>query len=138
MAELIETYAIPALVALLTALAGWLGARMRALADRWVGDKTKRAVARTCVKAVEQLYHDLGCEAKRQKAEQAIVEMLAEKGITISELELRMNLEAVVAEFNYCFGGKKQGEQPRFLAEDDGDYTDDYEPEDEFDGEGST
>ena len=110
--ELMVTYAIPALVAVLTALAGWLGARLRALADKWLNDKTKRAVARTCVKAVEQLYHDLGGPEKRRRAEQAITQMLNEKGIAISALELRMNIESVVSEFNYSFAAPTETPAP--------------------------
>ena len=106
--DYVSAYIIPAAIALLTALAGWLGQKLRQAVDKYLADKTKRAVARTCVKAVEQLYHELGGEEKRVRAEKAIVEMLAEKGVTITELEMRMNIEAVVAEFNYGFGGKKE------------------------------
>jgi len=36
-----------------TALAGFVGAQLKLLCQRWLDDKTKEAVARTCVKAVE-------------------------------------------------------------------------------------
>ena len=93
---------------MLTALAGWLGTRLKTLCETRLNDRTKRAVARTCVRAVEQLYHDLDGPEKLKKAEQAVTEMLGERGIAVTALELRMNIEAVVAEFNYCFGGLEE------------------------------
>jgi hypothetical protein len=105
MTEFLSAYALPAFAAVLTALAGWLSAQLKRLADKWLADRTRRAVARTCVRAVEQLYHDLDGDAKLQKAEEAVVAMLRERGLEITELELRMDIEAVVAEFNWCFGG---------------------------------
>ena len=102
-AELFSTYAVPLIVAALTALAGFLGTQAKALYQRYVNDKTKEAVVRTCVKATEQLYHDLGGPEKLQKAQEGIVQMLNEKGIPISELEMNLLIEAVVSEFNYGF-----------------------------------
>ena len=67
---------------------------------------------RTCVKAVEQLYHDLDGAAKLEKAEEGIVAMLGEKGIPISKLEMDALIEAVVCEFNYGFSGKDKEPEP--------------------------
>ena len=66
---------------------------------------------RTCVKAVEQLYHDLGGPEKLEKAKEGIEDMLNEKGIPITELEMNLLIEAVVSEFNYGFA--KAGEVPK-------------------------
>lgn len=102
-AELLGTYVLPVLAAVITALAGFLGAQLKLLCQRWVDDKTKEAVVRTCVKAVEQLYHDVGGPQKLEKAQEGIRQMLEEKGITISQLEMNLLIESVVAEFNYSF-----------------------------------
>lgn len=101
--ELFSTYVMPVLFAALTGLAGYIGAQIKKLYEKHINDKTKRAVAQTCVKAVEQLYHDLGGPEKFKKAQEAVEEMLNEKGIPISELEMNLLIEAVVSEFNYCF-----------------------------------
>lgn len=103
--EIISTYLVPALIAALTALAGYLGSKLKTLCEQRLNDKTKRAVVRTAVTAAEQLYHDLGGPEKLKQASDGATEMLAEKGITISSLELRMLIESVVAEFNYSFNG---------------------------------
>ena len=102
-AELFGTYVLPVLAAAFTALAGFIGAQLKLLCQRWLDDKTKEAVARTCVKAVEQLYHDLGGPEKLEKAREGIRQMLEEKGIAISQLEMNLLIESVVAEFNYSF-----------------------------------
>lgn len=104
-AELLSTYVLPLLAAALTALAGFVGAQIKNLYRRWVDDKTKEAVVRTCVKAVEQLYRDLGGPEKLERAKVGIRQMLEEKGIFISELEMEMLIESVVAEFNQGLGG---------------------------------
>lgn len=104
-AELLSTYVLPLLAAALTALAGFVGTQIKNLYRRWVDDKTKEAVVRTCVKAVEQLYRDLGGPEKLERAKVGIRQMLEEKGIFISELEMEMLIESVVAEFNQGLGG---------------------------------
>ena len=101
--ELFVTYALPVIAAVLTAVAGYAGTQLKALCQKYINDKTKENVARTCVKAVEQLYHDLGGPEKFEAAKKGIEEMLNEKGIPISELELNMLIESVVSEFNYGF-----------------------------------
>ena len=60
-----------------------------------VTDETKRNVIKTVVKAVEQIYYALSGSEKLQKAKENIVNMLNEKDITISELELDMMIEDV-------------------------------------------
>lgn len=103
--ELFSAYLLPALVAIVTALAGFVGAQIRELYQRYVNDKTKQDVVRTCVKAVEQLYHDLGGPEKLEKAQEGVRQMLEEKGIPISQLEMELLIESVVAEFNRGLGG---------------------------------
>ena len=105
-AELFSTYVLPVLAAAVTALAGFLGTQIKALYQRWVDDKTKEAVVRTCVKAVEQLYHNLGGPEKLEKAREGIRQMLEEKGIFISQLEMDLLIERVVAEVNHGLGAE--------------------------------
>lgn len=115
--ELFSAYLLPAIVAVATALAGMVGAQIRALYQRWINDKTKEAVVRTCVKAAEQLYHDLSGAEKLKKAQEGVVEMLNEKGIPISELEMNLLIEAVVSEFNYGFAAPGKTETPKAETE---------------------
>ena len=101
--EIFGAYVLPAIVSLLAAAAAFVGAQIKRLYEKYVNDKTKQSVVRTCVKAVEQLYHDLGGPEKLEKAKASAVEMLNEKGIPITDLELSMLIESAVSEFNYGF-----------------------------------
>lgn len=101
--EIFGAYVLPAIVSLLAAAAAFVGAQLKRLYEKYINDRKKEAVVRTCVKAVEQLYHDLSGPEKLQKAQEGVVQMLNEKGIPISELEMNLLIEAVVSEFNYGF-----------------------------------
>ena len=110
--EIFSVYVLPAVVAVITALAGFVGAQIKTLYQRYVNDRIKRDAAQTCVKAAEQLYHDLGGPEKLKKAQEGVRQMLEEKGIPISELEMNLLIESAVAEFNYGLGGKKREAVP--------------------------
>ena len=99
----ISEYGTTILYAILTAIGGYLGIWAKKLYTKYVNDKTKQAVAKTVVQAVEQLYKDLRGEEKLEKALEAAADMLAERGITLTDLELRILIEAAVGEFNKAF-----------------------------------
>ena len=101
--EFVNTYGGEILMALLTAIAGYIGIVIKNLYTKYINDKTKESVVKTVVQGVEQIYKDLHGEEKLAMALEAASEMLVEKGITISEFELRMMIEASVAEFNNAF-----------------------------------
>lgn len=95
------------LSAIITAIAGGLGVLAKTIYNKTIGDKmkedTKKEVARLVVKYVEQVYKDIHGEDKLMKALEAFSDMLAEKGIAISDLEMRVYLESALAEFNKAF-----------------------------------
>lgn len=99
----ISDYGPTILYTILTAIFAWLGVKIKMLADKYLNTKIKKDVARTVVQAVEQLYKDLHGEEKLNEALAAASSMLAEKGITVTDLELRMLIEAAVANFNDAF-----------------------------------
>lgn len=101
--EFLSTYGMKILGAILTALAGYLGVVIKNQCQKYLNDKTKQDVAKTCVKAVEQIYKDLHGEEKFNKALECISDMLAEKGIAVSDIEMKMLIESAVAEFNEVF-----------------------------------
>lgn len=103
MKQFINEYGTAILYAVITAIAGYLGVWAKKLYDKYISDKTKKAVAKTVVMAIEQLYRDLNGEEKLEKALESASDMLEEKGISITELELRMLIEAAVGEFNDAF-----------------------------------
>ena len=104
--EFINQYGYDLLYAIVVAIGGFIGMALKNLATKFVNDKIKAQVAMTAVKGVEQIYKDLHGEEKLNAALSAASEMLAEKGISCSELELRMLIEAAVAECNNAFNKK--------------------------------
>lgn len=105
-AEFINSYGTQILYAIITAIAGYVGIVVKNLVAKYINDKTKKAVAKSAVQFVEQVYKDLHGKEKLAEALVATSEMLAEKGITITDLELRVLVEAAVAEFNKAFEKK--------------------------------
>ena len=105
-AEFINTYGTQLLYAIITAIAGYVGIVVKNLVTKYINDKTKKSVAKSAVQFVEQVYKDLHGEEKLTEALTAASEMLMEKGITITDLELRVLVEAAVAEFNKAFEKK--------------------------------
>lgn len=89
--------------AIITAIAGYIGVVLKNLYTKYINDKTKQSVVKTCVQAIEQLYKDLHGEEKLNKVIESATDMLTEKGISITDLELRMLIESAVGEFNDNF-----------------------------------
>lgn len=104
--EFINQYGYDLLYAIVVAIGGFIGLVLKNLATKFINDKIKAQVAMTAVKGVEQIYKDLHGDDKLNAALTAASDMLAEKGITVSDLELRMLIEAAVAECNDAFNKK--------------------------------
>lgn len=115
--QFITDYGTMILYAILTAIAGVLGAAVKKLYTKYINDKTKKEVVKTAVMAVQQLYANLNGEEKLEKALDAISDMLAEKGIGISDLEMRMLIEAAVGEFKEAFKNTAVSDQTEGVAE---------------------
>ena len=102
-ADFINEYGTTIIYAVLTAIAGYLGVALKNLYEKYVNDQTKKDVVKTVVQGVEQIYKDLHGEEKLDAALEAASEMLSAKGINVTEFELKMLIEAAVAEFNKAF-----------------------------------
>lgn len=97
--EFLTTYGVTILYTILTGVASFIGLKVKNIYEKHVNDKTKRDVVESTVKYVEQLYKDLKGEEKLEKAIEGITEILNEKNITISEIELRVLIEATCNSF---------------------------------------
>lgn len=98
-----QEYGIAIIGVFLTAVFGALGMVAKAMAQKYLNDKTSQSIARTVVRGVEQMYKDLNGEDKLNQALADFSAILAEKGIVISDLEMRVLLEDAVGEFNDVF-----------------------------------
>ncbi len=103
MKDFISEYGLLIIYTLLTAISGFIGTQIKRLYEKRINTERKRKVVETCVKAVEQLYHDLDGPEKLEKAKENILAMLTQEGIEITEIEMDMLIESVVAEFNLPF-----------------------------------
>lgn len=102
----IQPYLLEVIVAILTGVATYIGTRIKKVYEEKVNTETKEKVVSTVVNAVEQLYKDLRGEEKLNKCIENATEMLNEKGITVTELELRMLIESTVNSFNQAKKGE--------------------------------
>ena len=105
--EFINNYGMDLLYTIVVGIAGYIGIAIKNVCTKYINDKTKKNVAKSAVQFVEQVYNELHGEEKLGRALSAASEMLAEKGIYASELELRVLIEAAVAEFNDAFNKTK-------------------------------
>lgn len=101
--QFIEAYGMEILMAVLTFIGGYIGLAANKTFNKYIDTKEKKETAKTVVQGVEQMYKDLNGEEKLNKAMEAASEILLEKGIAITEFELRVLLEAAVGEFNENF-----------------------------------
>lgn len=107
MSEIIRDLLISVASAVIAAIAGLIGTLAKQAYDRYIKPKLVSSAAqelvKTCVQAVEQLYHEYSGEVKKQKAIESVREMLEIKGITLAQIEIETMIEAAVAEFNDAF-----------------------------------
>ena len=103
LSEFMSNYGVELISTAVVAIAGYLGMVAKRLVEKYLKDKTAKSIAKTVVQAVQQMYKDLNGEQKLEKAMEAFSDMLAEEGISVSELQMRMLLESSVGEFKEVF-----------------------------------
>ena len=112
-AEILHEYLLPsawtALVTLVSAVFAFIGAQLKKKYQEKIDTEEKRHAVETCVNAAEMVYKDLKVAEKLAKVKENIVEWLNLKGISISEIELDMMIEAAVTNLNLDYlKGQKQ------------------------------
>ncbi len=101
--EIISNYGMEIISVILTGIVTFIGTALKKLYEDKVKDETKRKVIRDCVKSVEQIYKNLHGSDKLHKAMENATDILADKGISVTELELITTIESALAEFNNAF-----------------------------------
>ena len=95
------------ITAAVTGLGTALGLFVKKLYKKTIGNKieveTIKEIAGLVVKYTEQVWTNIHGNEKLDKALEAFSEMLNQKGITISDLEMRVYLESALAGFNNAF-----------------------------------
>lgn len=90
---------INAAVVILTTIGSYVGLKVKTFIKEKADTDTKKKVVETTCRYINQIYDDLDGAKKLEKAKENILEQLNEKGITISELELDVLIEATVNGF---------------------------------------
>lgn len=97
---------MPYVITIVTAIAGYVALKIKTKLDEKVNaetekisTETKREVVEATVLWVQQVYEALDGKEKLQKALSASIEWLNEKGITITEAEATMLIEASIKGF---------------------------------------
>lgn len=100
MIEFLQPYILEIIAAILTGVASFIGMKVKKIYEEHVNTKTKEDVVASTVKYVEQVYKDIHGAEKLEKAKEKALEWLNEKGISISDIELEILIEASVNSFN--------------------------------------
>lgn len=105
--ELYGTTIIEAILSVITAgataIAGYLALQLKNYISTKKENDTIEKIVKVAVQAGEQMYKDYHGEEKLNLVLEGTSEMLAEKGIQISEFELKWLIESAVGEFNEVF-----------------------------------
>ena len=88
---------------ILCAILGMLGVFAKKLATKYVDTDVKKAVAKSAVAFVEQVWKDIHGYEKLKKALETAAVLLKKKGIKFDADEMEILIEAAVAEFNEAF-----------------------------------
>ena len=96
--EFLAQYGMEMVSTIVVAIMGFIGICIKNVIKKISDDKTKQHVCKTVVQAVEQMYSDLTGTEKYEKAVENITDMLTEKGISATELEVQMLIESCVQE----------------------------------------
>ena len=94
------------LPALATLIAGWfavLGQQIKAKYDEKINTQIKKDIVNETVNYVQQIYYSLDGDARLQKAIEQASLILRDKGISVSEVELRTLIESAVYGLNKGF-----------------------------------
>ena len=117
----INQYGLEIVTTIVTAIVGYIAVVAKNLAQKYINDKTKKDIAKIVVSGIEQCYKTLEGPQKLHKALEAASSMLAEKGIKVTEVELRMLLESALSEFNKVFENSgTQGTVDDWVASNEG------------------
>ena len=103
MTEIVNNYIMEIVKLAIFAIVALVAGEAKKLWQRYVNSDIKRNVARTVVRAVEQIYTDLHGNDKLHMAMQRASAILSNYGIEASDYELVSLIEAAVNEFNNTF-----------------------------------
>lgn len=103
MSDFIKEFGSPILYTLIIALVSYLARIAKVYLDKWLNTQQEKEIAKSVVLMVEQVYKDVHGDEKLNLALENLSSILAAKGITMSDLEMKVLIQAAVGEFNKVF-----------------------------------
>lgn len=104
----IYTYGPTLVLAIIAAIFGTLGYTAKRLYTCYINTKEKESVASKAAAYVEQVWKDIHGADKLEKALETASMLLKKKGIDFDAEEMKVLIEAAVAEFNEAFKNSKE------------------------------
>lgn len=86
--------------AAVTAVAGYIGVKIKGIVEEYFNDKKMRAIAIDTARWVEQIYADFDGSEKADKFDEAFSETLTQRGIPFTALDIARLREAAVNKLN--------------------------------------
>ena len=83
----------------LMAIFSYIGIYLKKMIENLYNERVKKEVVEVVCKAVNQVYSNLSGQEKLKKAMSNVTEILEEKNIFITELEIRLIIESTVNSF---------------------------------------
>lgn len=108
----VTTYGNKLIGLAILALFGCLGYAAKKICKAYLDDDTKRAVAMTAVRFVEQVWKDIHGADKLRKALETAEGLLKKKGIPFDADEMMVMIEAAVQEMNEVFQKTEKQQLP--------------------------
>lgn len=118
----ITTYGGKLIGLMLCIIFGMLGHAAKQIYIQHVNDDTKRTIAKVVVQFVEQAWKTLHGKDKLQKALETAEALLKKKGIDFDADEMKVLIEAAVAEFNEAFKKPLADGSSSSAVRDDGSF----------------
>ena len=98
--NILQVYGWHIIEALFLGIATYIGLKVKNIYLTKINSQTKKDVVKTCVQAIEQVYTDIHGDEKLDKCVAMVQDMLEEKGIETTELEIHALIESAVHQFN--------------------------------------
>ena len=95
----------PTLLVIVTAVASYVATKVKNTLERKANNEVAKQVIEDTVKYVQQVFKDLDGKDKLEKAVEKASDVLAEKGIAVSETEINMLIESAVYGIKNGMGG---------------------------------
>lgn len=108
----VTTYGNKLLGLIIISIFGFLGYAAKQICKTYLDDDTKRSIAMTAVRFVEQVWKDIHGADKLKKALETAEGLLKKKGIAFDADEMMVLIEAAVQEMNEVFQKTEKQQLP--------------------------